>query len=184
MNWDTPEITSRNSKTDDNLRLIIKEARNEQLTQEREIKERSTNLIIHGVAEMRESDSPCTEDEVFVKSLLEAIDVKVNYKSIRRLGKPDTNPKRPIKLIMNNENEKDQIMKNLNKLKNADERLKKISVTDDYTEDERHLIKTWVQKANTKNCKEDDNSKFVWKVRGSPKNGLRLVKFTRRQPPQ
>ena len=51
---------------------------------------------------------------------------------------------------MNNENEKDQIMKNLNKLKNADERLKKISVTDDYTEDERHLIKTWVQKANTK----------------------------------
>ena len=82
---------------------------------------------------MRESDSTRTEDEVFVKSLLEAIDVKVNYKSIQRLGKPDTNPKRPIKLIMNNENEKDQIMKNLNKLKNADERLKKISVTDDYT---------------------------------------------------
>ena len=62
-------------------------------------------------------------------------------------------------------------MKNLNKLKNADERLKKISVTDDYTEDERHLIKMWVQKANTKNCEEDDNSKFVWKVRGSPKTG-------------
>ena len=182
MNWDTPEIISRNSKTDDNLRLIIKEARNEQLTQEREIKERSTNLIIHVVAEMRESDSPRTEDEVFAKSLLEAIDVKVNYKSIRRLGKPDINPKRPIKLIMNNEN--DQIMKNLNKLKNADERLKKISVTDDYTGDERHLIKTSVQKANTKNCEEEDNSKFVWKVRGSPKNGLRLVKFTRRQPPQ
>ena len=56
---------------------------------------------------MRESDSPCTEDEVF------------NYKSIRRLGKPDTNPKHPIRLIMNNENEKDQIMKNLNKLKNT-----------------------------------------------------------------
>ena len=95
LNWDTPEMTSRNSKTDDNLRLIIEEARNEQLTQEREIKERSTNLIIHVVAEMRESDSSRTEDEVFVKSLLEAIDVKVNYKSIRSLVKPDTNPKRP-----------------------------------------------------------------------------------------
>ena len=81
LNWDTPEITSRNSQTDDNLRLIIKKARNEQLTQEREIKERSTNLIIHAVAEMRESDCPRTEDEVFVKSLLEAID-----------DKPDTNP--------------------------------------------------------------------------------------------
>ena len=72
----------------------------------------------------------------------------------------------------------------MNELKNADEQFKKLSVTDDYTEEERHLIRTWVQKANVKNCEENDNSTFVWKVRGTPKNGLRLVKFTRRQPPQ
>ena len=61
---------------------------------------------------------------------------------------------------MNNENENDEIMKSLNKLKNADEIFKKISVPFDYTEEERHLIiKTYLlfEKANMKNCGEDDN---------------------------
>ena len=97
--------------TPENLRFIIKEARNEQLVQEREMKARSTNLIIHGVVEREESDSPGKEDKVFVTSFLEAIDVKVKYKTIMRLGKPESNSKRPIKVVMNNEREKDKIIK-------------------------------------------------------------------------
>ena len=55
----------------------------------------------------------------------------------------------------------------------------KISVTEDHTIEERQEIKSWVEKSQTKNQEEGDNSRTIWRVRGSPKYGLRLGKFTR-----
>ena len=68
-------------------------------------------------------------------------------------------------------------MKRLRNLKNAEEQdFKKISITDDYTVSERNEIRTWVEKAREKNGKEKSD-KYTWKVRGTPKNGMSLVKF-------
>ena len=39
------------------------------------------------------------------------------------------------------------------------------------------MIKDWSDKANEKNKNESPDSKFVWRVRGSPKDGLRLKRF-------
>ena len=52
--------------------------------------------------------------------------------------------------------------------------LKKISVTDDYTIEEREEIRRWVNKANDNN---DGMKDYVWTVRGTPKTGIRLVKI-------
>ena len=69
-------------------------------------------------------------------------------------------------------------MSKLNKLKDADPSLRTISVRDDYTIEERELIKTFVEEAKRKN--ESQNT-TAWKVRGTPKNGLRLVQITSRK---
>ena len=79
---------------------------------------------------------------------------------------------------MKTECEKDSLLSRLPNLKNADDQFKKISVTDDYTIEEREEIKTWVEKAKEKTLNEDGN--FIWKARGTPKNGMRLAKIARR----
>ena len=74
-------------------------------------------------------------------------------------------------------------MENLNKLKNAPEKLRNISVTDDYTKEERQIIRSKVDEA-TKKTQEEGDGKYIWKVRGSPKNGLRLMRFMIKKPSQ
>ena len=65
-------------------------------------------------------------------------------------------------------------MSRLSNLKTADDEYRKISIKDDYTPEERFIIQTWNEKAGelskTKNTTE-------WKVRGTQKKGLRLVKI-------
>ena len=78
---------------------------------------------------------------------------------------------------MNNSADKDSIMARLGNLKNAEPIYKSLSVRDDYTIEGRELIKEWVMKADNKN---KENNTQAWKVRGTPKNGLRLVKITKR----
>ena len=58
-----------------------------------------------------------------------------------RLGKPDPNRTRPINLKLKTENEKDSIISRLSNLKNAEDRLKRINITEDYTVEERQEIK-------------------------------------------
>jgi hypothetical protein len=168
--------------TEGDFRSIIKDQRNEELIQEQERKGRSQNLIIHGVAELNEEDSIPKKkayDEEFVTSFLTVIDIGVKPKAILRLGNAKSK-NRPIKLVMANEQEKDSIMGNLRKLKDAEEKYKKLRITDDLTMEEREEIKKWVNKANSKTTEEGESSQHVWRVRGTPKNGLRLVKVTRR----
>ena len=62
-------------------------------------------------------------------------------------------------------------------LKNAGPNLRGISVRDDYTQEELKLIKTMNEEAARRN--KSDNVTH-WKVRGTPKNGLRVVKVTTR----
>ena len=51
---------------------------------------------------------------------------------------------------MGNQNEKEMIMTSLGKLKNAVEKFKRISVPDDYTAEERDVIKNKVTEARNK----------------------------------
>ena len=69
-------------------------------------------------------------------------------------------------------------MSRLSNLKTAEDQYRNISIKDDYTPEERSIIKTWNEKAGELNKAENTTE---WKVRGTPKNGLRLVKIKRKQ---
>ena len=163
-----------------NFRQIMKDAKNAELTEESDKKLRSCNIILHGVTESSDTDNAKCIDETYVKSFLEAIKPTTICKSIFRIGKEGPNKKRPIKVIMKSEADKNKIMDNLKCLKDQ-ETFIGLSVTDDYTISERDLIKEWTEKAKVNNVNESPNSNYTWKVRGNPKNGLRLKKFLKRQ---
>ena len=153
------------------FKSVFREERNAQLIEEKEIKAREPNLIIHGLPEE-------SSDKEMVELFFTAIDVDVTPKAYKRLGKQTENRIRPLKLEMETAFEKDKVMLSLNKLKDKTyEQLRKISVTDDYTLAERAEIKRWADNARNKNQEEGKDCNFVWRVRGSPKNGLRLVKI-------
>ena len=91
-----------------------------------------------------------------------------------RLGEKKIDRPRPIKLVMETMIHKTEFMSKLWKLKYAGTAHKKARITDDYTWEEREEIKRWVMMAKDKS-KKDIHDGNVWKVRGTPKSGLRLV---------
>ena len=116
-------------------------------------------------------------------SFLTDLGVNVTFKATYRLGgKNATNmeqSKRPLKVVMNNEGDKYRIMSSLKNLKDK-ENYRGISITDDYTTKERETIKEWVKKAKDDYANEPAESEFEWKARGTPKNGMVLRKFRKR----
>ena len=68
-------------------------------------------------------------------------------KQIIRLGKPNDDKIRPIKLVMETDDDKDAVMSRLGNLKNAEEIFRKVSVRDDYTIEEREMVREWVKKS-------------------------------------
>ena len=167
-----------------NLRTIIKETRNEELVEESEKKQRACNIIIHGVEENAATDKEEAKesDQEFIANFIRAVGLnKIKYKNCVRIGKSDPSKKRPIKVVLNSEAEKNNIMENLKELK-GQESFRGISVTDDYTITERQMIKNQSEKAKEQNNKEPPNSRYVWRVRGTPKNGLHLKKFLKKAP--
>ena len=156
-------------------------AKNEQLTEENERKRRSCNLILHGVSEHTgaDIDEAKISDEEYITTFIGTVGVAAAFKSVIRIGKVDQAKKRPIKVLMNNEEDKDKIMSSLKNLKDNED-YKGISVTEDYTVAERELIRELNEKAKERNSQEVPDSKYVWRVRGSPKNGLKLKKFPKR----
>ena len=161
------EVLRRNiplSTAKETIRTVINDDRNLQLIQNQQRKLRSNNLIIHGVKE--ENDH---SDEDFVKEFTKDLGTDFQPKLIQRLGTAENNKIRPLRITMNTEEEKDKIMSRLPNLKNSRDRIKKITVTEDYTVEERQEIKKWVVRAKEK-TKEENDENITWKVRGTPKN--------------
>ena len=129
-------------------------------------------MILHGVEE-----NGSQSDDEFVQNFLSIVGADVTPESKTRLGNKVDGRTRPLKLVMKSSEEKDRVMSRLVNLKNADDRYRKVSVRDDYSIDERNLIKQWSDKAAAKNQAENTTE---YKVRGNPKNGLRLVRVTKR----
>ena len=96
-----------------------------------------------------------------------------------RLGVKKEDRARPIKIVMESKSHKAEFMSKLWKLKHADPTHKKARVTDDYTWEERQEIRRWVKIAKDRN--ERDNKEGItnhaWKVRGTPKSGMRIVQI-------
>ena len=170
--------TANTSPVVNNFRSIINEQRNLELNETNDKKARAANIIIHGVAEPDTSDKDLSKkyNEDYITEFLQVVGVNVTSRSVYRLGKADPTKKRPIKFITGGEKQKDEIMRNLKKLKDVD-KYRGISITEDYTINERDMIRTKTEEAKSKNANEPAESQFIWKVRGTPKNGLFIKKF-------
>ena len=159
------------------IRLILQEEMNYKMTEDRERTMHSHNIIIHNMAESSSSDDKTENknDEVAVCNLLQAIQVRVSFNAAIRIGKAETHKIRPMKVIFKSIEDKERVMNNLVNLKNQ-LMYNSVSITEDYTLEERQLIKQLLQKAKERN-QEAHESKYIWKVRGTPRSGLKLKKF-------
>ena len=85
---------------------------------------------------------------------------------------------RPIKLVFQSAFHCDMLMKRLKNLKGKT-KYQGISVNEDPTIFERKIVREWSNKAKEINNKEPIDSKFVWRVRGSPSREFYLKKSER-----
>jgi hypothetical protein len=158
------------------FRTIMMVNKNEELAEETEKKKRSNNLIIHGKEEVGVND-----DKFFLDNLIKDLQIgAIATKQVERIGQKPA--KRPIKIVFNNEEDKEKVLNNLKNLKDI-QIYKGISITPDHTYSERMLIKEYYERAKAKNVLEGGDSSFIWRVRGSPKNGLSLKKFSKVNQP-
>lgn len=154
-----------------NFREIMMNTRNEELAEERDKKLRSKNIIIHGRNEAKGQD----EDNIFVNELMKKLQLEhLSVKSVQRIAKSGNSG--PIKCEFETDLDKMKVLQSLRKLK-GDSAYKGIGITEDYTLSERKLIQEYNARAKERNEAEGDNNDFVWRVRGSPKNGLFLKKL-------
>ena len=169
---------NRTAKVSD-LRSIMLANKNEEIEEEKDKKNRIKNIIIHGKVE----ESGETDDRQFAETLIKELQIGApNISKIERIGmeKDSGNgaaQKRPIKIIMNSEEDKEKVLNNLRHLKGKT-LYKSISITADYTYSERQLIKDYRERANIKNDLEEDKD-YIWHVRGTPKNGLFLKRINK-----
>lgn len=169
--------TLKKNFNESTIENAIRDSINNELVQDSQRTKREKNIIIHGIAENKGTEEEKEDfDKEFIASFLRIIGAYVNPAHITRLGKPSEGKIRPVKLVMNTREDKVLIMSRLINLKNADDQYRRVSVKDDYTLEERELIKKWLKKADEKNKLENTTD---WKIRGTPKSGLRLIKITK-----
>ena len=136
----------------------------------READNRERNVIIHG---LKEDDR--INDHSQITEIFEATNTKYAPLSICRLGSKKVDKIRPILLRMESSQQKEELMSKLWMLKNLKQ--KNLSITNDYTLNERHIIKKYVEEANARNT--NGTKDYIWKVRGTPKEGMRLIKIAK-----
>ena len=162
-------------KVPEEIRKIMKDAKNDDKVEENEQAKRSINFIIHGAEEIgHDVKSKEKNDKEYIEDILKHLGLKSKPASVIRIGDSKKSNSRPIKITMKSKDDKYAIMSRLGRLKNTEDDFGKISITEDYTQSEREMIKSWSSKAKEKSAGDKD---FIYKVRGDPKNGLKLVRF-------
>ena len=133
---------------------------------------RELNVIIHG---LKEDGTAARQSTPVVEELFETLEMKYHLTtSAVRLGAKSQDKIRPIRVTIESHERKKEFMSSLWRLKHGPDKFKKISITDDYTQEERREIKRWVEEAKVRTQAEDG---YAWKVRGSPRRKLHLAKI-------
>ena len=155
-----------------NFRGIALAAKIEDMNEDNDKKNREKNIIVKGKQEVDEMD-----DKAFLESLIKELCIgAVHPTSVMRIGTKFEGRNRPIKVIFKSTDEKYKVLNNLKNLKGK-ELYKTISVTHDYTFNEREVLNNFLRQAKEKNeLDTTENKDYKWKVWGSPKNRLFLKK--------
>ena len=157
------------TRTEVDFHKVLLETQNEERIQQRQRDARAKNIIIHGIPESLVNQKEHNAN--VVNEFINLLDCRVAPSNINRVGRQKEQGSRPIKLIMSTLNDKESVMKSLGKLKDEPENFRKISVTDDYTQEERESIREKVAKAK-RMMETQGEGKYIWRVRGTLKNRL------------
>ena len=147
----------------ENLKSVVKEQKEEDRKEDRDIESRKRNIIIHRILDSTKDtkEKEQQSDKLEIEELLNDIDIRdikpANYHRIQLKN-------RPMKVTLQNVNDKKRIMSNLYQLKKFGKR--GLSITEDFTIAERNKIKDSVKKQRKKNSECDGD--FVWRVRRKP----------------
>ena len=133
--------------------------------------ENAKEVIVHKLEEKTEERL-----EEWADRLITATRVKANLTEVKRIGKSHENKNRPIMLSFQNAQQKDDFIANLRFIKGNDE-FNYIRITENYTYEERQILRCKIEEARSLNQKETDQTKWH-KVFGSPRTSLeiRIVK--------
>ena len=160
------------------IKKMLREAKNDEKVEGKEMEKRAHNFIIHGAEEVGNGEEEIEKnDDQYIKDIMKKLSVPFEPEKVTRLGKSNERRRRIIKVEMKSIADKDSVISNLSKLKGSEEEFGKISITSDYTKSERDEIKAMSEKAKAQTEASDDR---IFKVRGDPKNGLRIVSFARK----
>ena len=139
------------------LKKVIKEVATEQKKEDLDRENRLKNVIIHRAPETHNPSAKARADQDanLVNNLLKSIEVETKPAKIFRLGKykePNQGESfsRPLKVIFESQSVQQEVLNNANKLQNADDQLKQLSIGYDMTETERNTIKSLVEEAKEK----------------------------------
>ena len=143
-------------KTDDVIKIHVEEVLNEQHDREK-IK---NNIILFGLEEGTEQDEEKNkkQDVVKTKEILTHVnpDVKLDKldnATVMRIGNKQANKTRPVKIIMESQDDKNNILRNSRKLKHTD-KFSKIGLTFDKTrkqQEEYRILKEKLEEMKSKN---------------------------------
>ena len=154
------------------------EAGAEQKREEDDDLRREKNLIIHKASESQSSDSKerYDEDMSIIQQLCSSIEIEpTKVKNCTLLGKtPDQeNRARPLALIITLDSPGDAefMIKNLTKLKFAEDEFRQLRVTPDRSMKERESVRFLVQRA--KNLTAEEPGNFMHIVRGNKINRVK-----------
>ena len=173
-----PTIVNAAQSTNE-LTTIMKVAIEETKQNDRMMDDKQRSIIIYKVEESKKenADERKKEEEDIVDRLCnEGARVQgCKVTKMFRLGKydKDKNQPRPLKVTFEMKEQQQKLLANLRNLKEADEDLKRLSISPDLTKEARAEIKIKVEEAKelTKNSKDS-----VFKVRGNSGH-LRLVEI-------
>ena len=146
------------------------------------------NVVIFGLGESQKTEAKDKklDDKATVNELLSDISptVKIQPKTLYRAGKPSTDKTRPLIVVLDNNDAKGLLFKNVKNLKNND-KWTNVSIRDDKTKLQIHYDKirdaTISEKAKLQNNamnRSEYNQGYRWVVKGRPGNKhLSKVKF-------
>ena len=145
--------------------------------------QRRNNIIIHRMVESAadKEDQKRADDRKEILSMFKVLGVNCESSDIRRvfrLGKESAN-NRPLLVELKEATTKNLILESLFKLKHAEEKIRRVSVTHDMTKTEREQCRELVKEAKEKQT-NDQSGEWIYKVKGIPGN-MRIVKLRKMQ---
>ena len=161
----------------------MKEALNEQKTEEDDQERRDRNIIIFRAAEAKDTVSKNRieyDRKFFQEMCTEALGIgPIDVEETTRFGKPNQEKPRPLRIKLKDRSDKLNITAKLRNLGKADDKFRGISVSDDMSKKEREEVRLLTQQA--KNWRETNKAEpWKFRVRGTP--GAHWIQWIKLNP--